>query len=281
MSHTCRVVLALFCVVFSIYAYAWPTAMDFENDNSGDPLDRSHLDIVIGGNESAIPRCDAGYEYDGNGFVIEDPYCHRYGLVWAPALADGKMQPQIDWNPELTLSDTGFRLPTIKELIRLVEFDKNTRDSELGSDPDLSGAFTDRLIAYWLNKKCELSSNGSNSCLKQDVKLTDGSSELKDGYLISSSYADVDGDPGNTLSLVMGIRISDGKVALFEPGVKGGWFEGHDNKSGMLALCLGHVFGTTEHGYCEYDVNNTTYSNAADLSIVPVFALLVKEIQTP
>jgi len=213
-------------------------------------------------------------------------------LIWRPALvANGNefiMDKQIDWAPGLTATnDSDFRLPTIKELIRLVDYDFT--DSQ-GDYDESKGGFTDPLIEYWLKNKCQANTLGSNDCSSQSVTIDNREAQVdRDGYLISSTYANVDGDvtgASSSHSTVYGIRIKDGHVVLMESGGKGGVFRHHPDKQGMLALCPGLLTDNTNTivtGHCDYQVNDQPDSGSADTegaeySVVAVYALLVKEL---
>jgi len=257
----------------------WPTALDWAEDNGDSDINRGIIEVEVrGAADTKVPRCDAALEYELSLTVVkEESYCHRYGLIWQPVLKSSEstviMDQQIDWSPALTdENDSGFRLPTIKELIRLVDYDYS----------DGTRGFTDTLIAYWLTSKC--AGNGGD-CTYQNVTLADGlTSELKDGYLISSSYVNIDGNDDDGFAQLLGVRIKDGKVAIFESGAKGSVFSGHPNQSSMLTLCLGLIVDSDGQitGGCDFRVNGDdgedAAKNAADQSIVPVFALLVKDI---
>jgi hypothetical protein len=276
MLRLINAVITVLCLsILSLPANAqWPSALNWASDSEG-LGDRKTITTTIGTSaDVAIPRCDADVVYI-LGELDEDDYCHRYGLIWAPVLEGTPkvMAQQIDWNPALTLeADDGFRLPTIKELIRLVDYDLS----------DGTRGFTDPLIAYWLQKKC---TDNSGDCRSQNVTLADGTTtELKDGYLISSTYVNIDGNDEGGFAQLLGIRIKDGKVAMFESGAKGAVFSAHPNESGMLALCMGLIVDGEDQitGGCDFRVNgddgDSALKHAADRSIVPVFALLVKDV---
>ena len=271
-----KLFLILVLSFVSQLAQAWPAALDWSADNNGDQSDKHIVDVYS--------RCNTPMsEYEGVGGIVPPDYCHRWNLIWG---FDGTIDaadsykvtltPQVDWNPEVV---TDFRLPTIKELIRLFDYSG-------------SQGITDSVIAHWLSNGCRdlsddaLTSVGDDgtSCDQVGIALKDNSAAkynaLKDGYIISSTYRDIDGVDGNSFAHFFGIRIKDGKVVLFEAGAKGTVFNEYINKDNMLALCPGLLKDGTGKitGGCDYRVDDAvSVKHAADYAVVPVYALLVRE----
>jgi hypothetical protein len=193
------------------------------------------------------------------------------------------LERQIDWNPSVTnLTEPDNRLPTIKELIRLFTYSG-------------SQGILDPIIKNWLDNGCRYVSAPSTPkpCNEVEITLQDRNrsgargayTETKEGYLISSSYRDIDGVNSNSGSQIFGIRIKDGKVVVFEAGDKGGVFSEYRNRDHMLALCPGLLTnaGGDITGGCDYrvtqDTNDYESTDAANYAVVPVYALLVKTTQ--
>ena len=272
-----KIFLILVLPLVSQLSQAWPVALDWSADNNGDQSDKHTVDVYS--------RCDTPMsEYEDNKGVIAPPdYCHRWNLIWgfvgninAGQSYKVTLDPQVDWNPEVV---TDFRLPTIKELIRLFDY------SGLGG-------ITDSVIAHWLDKGCRdttvttTEGGDDESCDVVGITLKDSAASplnaSKDGYLISSTYRNIDGVDDNRFAHFFGIRIKDGKVVVFEAGGKGDVFSEYSNKLGMLALCPGLLKdGDDITGGCDYRVDGiddaSAKKHAADYAVVPVYALLVRE----
>jgi len=291
--------LFLWCILFSMIALntqAWPAAVDWSNDTVT-PITRT-IDEEEG---KTIPSCTSTDNHETDqGYAGYPDLCHRWNLIWG---MDGNLSNEskgdevtvtlnriIDWNPAVA---AGYRLPTIKELVRLFTYDG-------------SAGIQDAVLRKWLTLGCndqgEVVDGDGILCNNVAITLRDSGDVAaltvnKEAYLISSTYRDIDGvkedviDSGpssgrwNGRLQIMGVRISDGKVVTFEPGPKGGPFNYYANKSGMLALCEGFLKdGSDIRGSCDYvssvdwDTNNEKSTLAADRSVVPIFSLLVREV---
>ncbi len=176
-----KIFLLLLALAWLPIANAWLAPVNFSEDNDGVGVDKHTVTATNSGVN--YDRCDTPLiNYT---FPEENPTkCHRWNLVWTPV--DGT---QSDWQPEV--DGGGYRLPTIKELVRL--FDYTSGD----------GLATNPIIYSWMT----------------GISETD--------WLISSSYRDIDGDydqhNGQTGRLqIFAINISTGEVKTFEPGKKSG-----------------------------------------------------------
>jgi hypothetical protein len=244
-------------------------------DNEGDMTEKHTV--------NGYDRCDTPISHYTNMDEETTPQqnCHRYNLIWGfhGEIVTGAiiLERQIDWNPSVTnLIETDNRLPTIKELIRLFTYSG-------------SQGILDPIIKNWLDNGCRDTTGAVTPCSEVGITLQDRDrnaapkyTETKDGYLISSSYRDIDGVNSNSGSQIFGIRIKDGKVVVFEAGDKGGVFSEYRNRDHMLALCPGLLTnaGGDITGGCDYrvtqDTNDYESTDAANYAVVPVYALLVK-----
>jgi hypothetical protein len=168
--------LIVFCLLcMPAVALAWPKALDFNADEEG---------------VTEYDRCDTPLsEYSQAAPSI----CHRWGLVFEYGGAP------IDWKPRV--DDDSYRLPTIKELVRLYNY----------ADPD--NAQLDPLIYEWLGDEVD-----------------------ENTWLISSSYRDLDGDydvddDGTGRLQIFALNALTGEVRAFEPGEK-------SSGDSVLKLCV-------------------------------------------
>ncbi len=280
MTISSKLALLIIVSCVPLLSHAWPAAVDWEADNNGAEAVRHTV--------AGYDRCDTVIDLytDKEGDIVAPINCHRWNLIWG---FDGDSQgsgpvvvtltPQVDWVPNVTATD--YRLPTIKELIRLYSY--------AGSK-----GITDPVIAHWLAKGCRDTivtatvGGDDESCDQVGITLKDNVAakrynQIKDGYLISSTYRDIDGVDDNGFAHFFGIRIKDGKVVVFEAGGKGPVFSEYVNKAGMLALCPGLLKDGSGKitGACDYKVDGkddaTAKKHAADYAVVPIYALLVKE----
>jgi len=156
--------LLVFCLLcMPAVALAWPKALDFNADEEG---------------VTEYDRCDTpSSEYAPS-------ICHRWGLVFEYGEALEKWKPRVDDDSD------SYRLPTIKELVRLYNY----------ADPD-------------------------NAQLDPLIKKMLGSGVDENTWLISSSYRDLDGDydvddDGTGRLQIFALNALTGEVRAFEPGKK-------------------------------------------------------------
>lgn len=176
MTSLYKSVVVLVISLMSQIVLAWVTPVNLADDNGAD----------TGRHEFSI----AGTEYDRCDTVIADEYpdiksvpsiCHRRNLVWSL----GSEADLIQWNP--TIGAAGWRLPTIKELSRLMDYSS------------VSALSAEQVVLSWLKV-----------------------SKLKEAWLISSSYRDIDGqgdpsiDGGSGSAQVFGINMGTGEIAAFD-----------------------------------------------------------------
>ncbi|MGR6874841.1 hypothetical protein ACU6U9_21720 [Pseudomonas sp. HK3] len=171
---------------------AWVDPVDMSEDVNGTSS------ITIGG--ETVESCTSN-------IMPSAPQCHRWNLVWAPVVDSGTSQLtlQADWAPHVESVTDEWRLPTIKELTKLITFgEKNT--GTLIESPTIKNWFTDR--PFW-------SDNATN--------FFNGTKTV---WLISSSYRDIDDNIGDDISgakgqaQVFAINIINGEIKTFEPGYK-------------------------------------------------------------
>jgi hypothetical protein len=164
---------------------AWVNPVDLSEDNT---------ETVSG-----INSCTAG--------VATDAICHRWNLIWE-SVNDGAipavLTKQIDWQPNNANDSNNnvWRLPTIKELTRLINF--GVKDSStLIESPTIKNWFTSD--ANW-----------------PSVGIADGSKAV---WLISSTFRDIDINEGDDVAdapgqaQVFAINIINGEIKTFEPGI--------------------------------------------------------------
>lgn len=170
----------LVCLIWFPFTQAWVAPVDFTADNEGIDVDKNTVTATSGDD---YDRCDTATNiYTDTGGEAPD-FCHRWNLVWEPITDD-----QNDWTPEA--GEAGYRLPTIKELVRLFDYTGGT------------GFAVNPIINSWLTTTVD-----------------------KKEWLISSSYRDIDGlyDANNNNRLqIFAINIATGEIRTFEPGDKSG-----------------------------------------------------------
>ena len=200
---------------------AWVDPVDINADTEGSavadacaddalPFDSTQAcNMVELSDGTKLDRCDTSLSaYDINGGRNPPAACHRWNLVWGAVSSGGALTKQDDWQPNL--NETGWRLPTIKELTRLINFgitDANT----LIESPTIKNWFTSD--TFW-----------------EDVSVTNGIADFfeegKTVWLISSTYRDIDGISGGGFDSVEGqaqvfaINIINGEIKTFESGYK-------------------------------------------------------------
>jgi hypothetical protein len=169
----------LICVLPVAQSWVTPVNMDADHEGSGDAFHR--LSKTVGEETVTVDRCDT--LIDDYGGIPVPTQCHRRNLVWQL----GSDVPLAQWNPEL--GGDAWRLPTIKELSRLVDYSGITSDGEeaLTGQPLIlnmfSGAFNFQVDNAWL---------------------------------ISSTYRDIDGDATNGQAQIFGINMGTGEIAAFD-----------------------------------------------------------------
>jgi hypothetical protein len=198
-------VFLILCVTFSTtHTWAWLDPVDFSADN-GDELSTTKHNV------KGYDRCDTGLGEYG---VTPPLECHRWGLVWK---ADSV---QTKWKPGAVAEF--YRLPTIKELVRLFDY---TGGTGFASNPVIKKNIDDMTLA------------------PTGVE-----------WLISSSYRDIDTkyDVNNNDRLqIFAINISTGEVKTFETGSRPG------PSNDTLRLCAGLTSGVND--YCTADENQVVY----------------------
>jgi hypothetical protein len=204
-----KVFLILSVTFSTTHTWAWLDPVDFSADN-GDELSTPTRSI------KSFDRCDTSLDVYGFG----DPpgECHRWGLVWKA----GPDVLQDNWKPGAVTEL--YRLPTIKELVRLYDY---TGGTGFASNP---------VIKSYIDLMIETQSGVE--------------------WLISSSYRDIDGDydvPGDPTAFygrlqIFAINISTGEVKTFETGYR----SSGDYK---LRLCA----GLNSSAYCTVDDNQVVY----------------------
>jgi hypothetical protein len=220
---------------------AWVSPVDLTEDVSGSASTNTldlYLDTPVD-SSTAVDRCDtADTDYTDNSLDIPT-ICHRWNLVW-DAVTTGEVDaevlaPQTDWVPNG--EGTDWRLPTIKELTRIIDFAPKSADTLIES-PVISDWFT-----------------GDDFWTTNTVGLGDGSIAV---WLISSTFRDIDintGDEENGAfgyAQVFAINILSGEIKTFEPGYKEVALG--DAEINELRLCESLEDG----GTCDYGEDATT-----------------------
>lgn len=158
--------------------------------------------------------------------------CHRWNLIWAPVTAGDPLTltQQSDWASNLP--DTGsdeWRLPTIKELTRIIAFGEKSHATLIESATIKNWFIND---TFWTVNSAELEAY------------------TKTVWLISSTYRDIDGITDDLAggakgqAQVFAINIINGEIKTFEPGYK------EDIADYELRLCdaLNSTGGCTTYG---------------------------------
>lgn len=198
---------------------AWVDPVDISEDVNGTSS------ITIGGD--TVESCTSS-------IVSSAPQCHRWNLVWAPVVDSGTSQLtlQTDWAPHVESGADEWRLPTIKELTKLITFgEKNT-----------STLIESATIKKWFTGSTFWTDNATN--------FFNGTKTV---WLISSSYRDIDDNIGDDISgakgqaQVFAINIINGKIKTFEPGYE------VDNGDGTYSYSLRLCESLTNTGACIYE----------------------------
>jgi hypothetical protein len=179
---------ALICTLPLLCAWVTPVVLSEDNTNS----------ITI--NDVVIKSCTDN---------TADTTCHRWNLIWE-SVNDGAITPaltkQIDWQPNIAndSNNNEWRLPTIKELTRLINFGVKD-NSTLIESPTIKNWFTSD--ANW-----------------PSLGIADGSKAV---WLISSTFRDIDINEGDDVTdapgqaQIFAINIINGEIKTFEPGTAG------------------------------------------------------------
>lgn len=196
------------------FAQAWLAPVDFTADNEGTDIVKRTVEAVNSSDE--YDRCDTATNIYTDPLGDVPNFCHRWNLVWEKLEGD-----QLDWAPEA--GGAGYRLPTIKELVRMFDY---TGGTGLAANP---------IIDYWLD----------------GLETPD-----KKEWLITSSYRDIDGDydqhDGESGRLqIFAINIATGEVKTFEPGKKSLILND-------LQLC--ESLNNDGSGDCNLDSSHTVYA---------------------
>jgi hypothetical protein len=159
-------------------AQAWVTPVDMNADHEGSG--NNTITTSLG----ELDRCDTVLD----GYTGSIPsQCHRRNLVWQLGSKDGGnvAQPLAQWDPELG-GEANWRLPTIKELSRLVDYSSYSKGKE---------ALTDQPLI---------------------LKMFPSGLTPSNAWLISSTYRDIDGDAANGQAQIFGINMGTGEIATFD-----------------------------------------------------------------
>lgn len=199
-------------------AEAWVTPVDMGADHEGSG--NNTITTSLG----SFDRCDTVLD----GYTGSIPtQCHRRNLVWQLGSKSGDpvaAVPLAQWNPELG-DDANWRLPTIKELSRLVDYSSVT-----GS----GGALTGQPLIINMFPTEAAGFTPSNA------------------WLISSTYRDIDGDAVNGQAQIFGINMGTGEIAAFDTVIS-------DSQFGDTAIGPEHEFTTNSND--SYDVNEVYFES--------------------
>lgn len=177
---TSLLLLCLSSYQSEVYAWVEPVDMNADIKVSGDVYNTS----------ATYHRCDTDpSNYDGITNVLPS-ICHRWGLVFEYSSNTTDWTPKVDGN--------AYRLPTIKELVRLFNYTDGT---------------------------------GLDSLIKNMLETVD-----ENTWLISSSYRDIDGtydagSNGQGRLQIFALNALTGEVKTFEPGQK-------SSGNARLELCV-------------------------------------------
>lgn len=169
-------------------AQAWVTPVNMDIDHEGNGGDFHRLTKTVGVETVNIDRCDT--LIGGYGDEPAPSQCHRHNLVWQLGSKNESdvAVPLAQWNPELG-DDSDWRLPTIKELARLVDYSGITA---------AGGALTGQPLIL-------------NMFPTEAAGFTP-----TDSWLISSTHRDIDGDDTNGQAQIFGINMGNGEIAAFD-----------------------------------------------------------------
>jgi hypothetical protein len=169
--------------------------------------------------------------------------CHRWDLIWESVNDGSALTQQSDWVSNVP-NDAGgneWRLPTIKELTRLIAFGEKDTDTLIES----------ATIKNWFT--------GDDFFTNVDNQTDLGTGD-KTVWLISSSYRDIDENVGDDAAgakgqaQVFAINIINGEIKTFEPGYKEDADGAPDGNELRLCDALNSTGGCTTYG--DTTVNN-------------------------
>jgi hypothetical protein len=170
-----QTVLASVLLAAAPMTQAWVTPVDMDADHEGDSGGTHSVAITGIPSVPNVERCDTATLES----TLSTP-CHRRNLIWQL----GSGEKQAYWNPELG-GDSNWRLPTIKELARLVNYSSG-KNKALDEQP---------LILKMFSR----------------LEIT-----LEDSWLISSTHRDIDGDPNNGEAQIFGLNMGSGEISAFD-----------------------------------------------------------------
>ena len=174
--------------------------------------------------------------------------CHRWDLIWESVNDGSALTQQSDWVSNVP-NDAGgneWRLPTIKELTRLIAFGEEAHATLIES----------ATIKNWFT--------GDTFWATNSVGLE---AYTKTVWLISSTYRDIDENVGDDAgdakgqAQVFAINIINGEIKTFEPGYKEDADGAPDGNELRLCDALNSTGGCTTYG---------------DTTVNTVFALKVR-----
>jgi hypothetical protein len=232
----CMLVLTL--LLASAQLMAWPAALDFNADIGNGDVSGNQITHNIDTTDILL-RCDAAKSsWEGDAFVKTPPQqCHRWGLIWKPATDtpdsikissdDDKLK---DYHPDAAIIGANWRLPTIKELTRLFNYEGTVA----GNTVTNNGISGNPVLVEWLIKD---------------------NATVANGFLISSSYRNISGDAGvkNKRNQIFVIKVSNGRILTATPG--------RTNNNESMELCLGMTTDDNrKEGKCERELAANFYA---------------------
>jgi hypothetical protein len=232
--NKCMLVLTL--LLASAQLMAWPAALDFNADIGNGDVSGNQIIHNINTTDILL-RCDAAKSsWEGEAPTTTPPeQCHRWGLIWKPvsySLNTLKISSDDDeledYHPDADIIGDNWRLPTIKELTRLFNYEGTVA----GSTVTNNGITGNPVLVEWLSE-----------------------TTVADGFLISSSYRNISGDAGveDKRNQIFVIKVSNGRILTATPG--------RTDTSQSMKLCLGMTTdGSTVKGKCERELAANFYA---------------------
>lgn len=245
---------------------AWVDPVDLNEDISAEDTATCANGVSTDCNTATLSdntkfdRCDTSVTTYTDVGEVAPLACHRWNLIWAP-IGSGDplaLTQQSDWDPSLPndANDKAWRLPTIKELTRLINF--NIPVSHVKANTLLEST----VIKNWF-----LNSSIWDDTFKSELEAEADAPNNKTVWLISSTYRDIDGvtdtNSGAVLAnqaQVFAINIINGEIKTFEPGYQ------VDNGDGTFSYSLRLCQSLMDTGACTY----------GDASSNIIFALKVR-----